>query len=270
MPISLTCPSCERGLKVKDELAGRKIKCPKCSEVIAVPANEAIAAGKPKPKVRPSEDDDDDRPRSKKVERDEGDEEEEEDRPRKKKKKKKKGAGVLRYVIGGVVLAALVVVLVVILMNKNNAEPVVAEKKKEEPVVEQPEEPEDPKPQVQPKPQPKSLAQNIRQAALRPERQNELRQIGLFFKEYVDSRNGKNPATLDEFTNSFRVQFPLFKKLLDEKTYILNLKVNMRAGAPRGIIVYDPLIDGAGHQACGTDLTVFPVPTAELKKLLAQ
>ena len=49
MPISLTCPSCERGLKVKDELAGRKIKCPKCSEVITVPADEEqVAAVKPK------------------------------------------------------------------------------------------------------------------------------------------------------------------------------------------------------------------------------
>src|SRR5437868_6904629 len=36
MAIALTCPSCARELKVKDELAGRKIKCPKCGKVIAV------------------------------------------------------------------------------------------------------------------------------------------------------------------------------------------------------------------------------------------
>ena len=36
MPIALTC-SCGRALRVKDELAGRKIRCPKCSAVVAVP-----------------------------------------------------------------------------------------------------------------------------------------------------------------------------------------------------------------------------------------
>jgi hypothetical protein len=36
MPISLTC-DCGRNLRVKDELAGRKIRCPACAEVLAVP-----------------------------------------------------------------------------------------------------------------------------------------------------------------------------------------------------------------------------------------
>lgn len=267
MPISLSCPSCDRGLKVKDELAGRKIRCPKCSKVITVPADEE----EPVAKSRLSEDEDE-RPRPKQAvrQRDE-DEEEEDERPRKKKKKKKKGPGLVRYVVGGVVLAALLVVLVVVLIVKNRPEPVVAEKKKApEPVAEEPEAPQDPKPQPQAKEQPRSLAQNIRQAALRPERQNELKQIGLFFKEFVDARNGKNPRTVDEFTDSLKVQYPLYVKLLKEKTYILNLKVNMRPGAPTGVIAYDPLIDGAGHQAVRTDLSVSPIPPAELKQLLAQ
>jgi hypothetical protein len=36
MPISLSC-DCGRDLRVKDELAGRKIRCPACSGVLAVP-----------------------------------------------------------------------------------------------------------------------------------------------------------------------------------------------------------------------------------------
>src|SRR5438874_2601141 len=62
MAISLTCPSCERALKVKDELAGRKIKCPACGSVIAVVAKESnsearITAKKPQP-VRASREED--------------------------------------------------------------------------------------------------------------------------------------------------------------------------------------------------------------------
>jgi len=42
MAISLSCPSCRRKLKVKDELAGRRIKCPGCTEVFAVPEPEQL------------------------------------------------------------------------------------------------------------------------------------------------------------------------------------------------------------------------------------
>ena len=36
MTISFTCPDCDRPLKVKDELAGGRIKCPECGETIKV------------------------------------------------------------------------------------------------------------------------------------------------------------------------------------------------------------------------------------------
>lgn len=39
MRIFLTC-SCGHSLNVKDELAGGRIRCPKCGEVVRVPANE--------------------------------------------------------------------------------------------------------------------------------------------------------------------------------------------------------------------------------------
>ncbi len=51
MPLSLTCPKCGGKLKVADTLAGKKIKCPKCSAVFAASAPEesAITAETPPP-----------------------------------------------------------------------------------------------------------------------------------------------------------------------------------------------------------------------------
>jgi predicted Zn finger-like uncharacterized protein len=44
MPLSVPCPSCKSNLFVEDRLAGKKIKCPKCSQVVAVaPAKPAAA-----------------------------------------------------------------------------------------------------------------------------------------------------------------------------------------------------------------------------------
>jgi hypothetical protein len=37
MPIALNCP-CGRALNIKDEFAGRKIRCPACKSILAVPA----------------------------------------------------------------------------------------------------------------------------------------------------------------------------------------------------------------------------------------
>lgn len=39
MPISLSCV-CGRALKVKDELAGKKIRCPACQDILTVPAKK--------------------------------------------------------------------------------------------------------------------------------------------------------------------------------------------------------------------------------------
>ncbi len=44
MPISVPCPSCKASLKVQDNLAGKKIKCPRCSQVVAVPSTKPEAA----------------------------------------------------------------------------------------------------------------------------------------------------------------------------------------------------------------------------------
>jgi predicted Zn finger-like uncharacterized protein len=54
MPIRLTCPSCSTALSVKDEFAGRAVKCPKCNGVIpgSKPADPAPPAPPP-PKAAP-------------------------------------------------------------------------------------------------------------------------------------------------------------------------------------------------------------------------
>ena len=36
MPISLAC-ACGRAMRIKDELAGRRIRCPQCKEILSVP-----------------------------------------------------------------------------------------------------------------------------------------------------------------------------------------------------------------------------------------
>lgn len=51
MAISIQCPDCEKKLKAKDELAGKRVKCPACGQLISVPNDQALAAGKP---ARPS------------------------------------------------------------------------------------------------------------------------------------------------------------------------------------------------------------------------
>ena len=112
MPDStLTCPSCHATLRPKTALApGARIKCPKCTNVFAVPDEEEEVMDpvprRPKPKqaaIQKEPDDDldggeilDDEP--------EDEEEPEEDRPVKRKKKKKpvkKGVPLWVWLVGG-------------------------------------------------------------------------------------------------------------------------------------------------------------------------
>jgi hypothetical protein len=54
MPIPLEC-ACGRSLRVKDELAGRKVKCPQCGGVLAVP-KPAAAEEDDEPRLIPLDD----------------------------------------------------------------------------------------------------------------------------------------------------------------------------------------------------------------------
>jgi hypothetical protein len=43
MPISVTCANCGKALKVKDEWAGKRAKCPQCGETFTVPGGSGVA-----------------------------------------------------------------------------------------------------------------------------------------------------------------------------------------------------------------------------------
>ncbi len=49
MPIVITCESCNSKLKAPDNAAGKKIRCPKCQGVIAVPAASSVQTAPPAP-----------------------------------------------------------------------------------------------------------------------------------------------------------------------------------------------------------------------------
>ncbi len=77
MPIALACP-CGKNLNVKEELSGKRVKCPGCGGVLAVPA----APAEPEPVLEPLDEDD---------EEDAGGPAEPDPRAPVRKKKKKKG-----------------------------------------------------------------------------------------------------------------------------------------------------------------------------------
>ena len=52
MPIAVSCPSCGASFRVKDELAGRRGKCPKCQGVLEIPRPQAAASSKPASSVK--------------------------------------------------------------------------------------------------------------------------------------------------------------------------------------------------------------------------
>ncbi len=60
--ISFSCSACGKKLKVKPELAGKKVKCPHCSQAVSVPASsESLAGALTDPGTRPRPDPGEDR-----------------------------------------------------------------------------------------------------------------------------------------------------------------------------------------------------------------
>lgn len=47
MPIEFRCPDCQKLLRVPDESAGAKAKCPQCGTIADVPSSEPLGAGSP-------------------------------------------------------------------------------------------------------------------------------------------------------------------------------------------------------------------------------
>src|SRR5438128_2293503 len=164
MAIAFACPECEHDLKVKEQLAGRRIRCPECGEVVAVPEGDtAITEG---PSRR-------------------GDQV---DRPRKKKKKKKSSKGLLVGLGVAAVLLAVGAVVLIVVVNQGDGDvnkQAKGDQKKIEPAFAAD------RFQPPPQPPPKQPATGIRRAAERTEVKNALRQLGLAFHTYCDtSRKG--------------------------------------------------------------------------------
>jgi len=129
MPVRVVCSACSTQLNVRDEHAGRAVKCPKCGAVIppaAPPPPVADATGSSAPPPLPTQvahvagstekpiakpprdrndDETDDRPKRKRRRRD--DDDFDDDRPRGRERErpaKKGGAGVLLGVVGLILL----------------------------------------------------------------------------------------------------------------------------------------------------------------------
>ena len=248
MAISFACPSCEHRLKVKDDLAGRKVKCPGCGSGVVVPADEedeetaATAPARPKRQTRAAPDD--------------------EERPRKKKKKKSNKRLVIGLAIGGVVLVA--VVILVIVLNQPNKKP------DNGPVAQQPlpgQEPGQQPPALRPEPHPEQRVAGIANRGEDTAVMNDLRQIGIFYNQYLIT-NPRGPRNTKAFADEIRRDARQIAEALDKQTYVL------LPGARRGanmIVAYDvPGNTANQHIVLMGDGSVQAMPQQELQQYLKQ
>jgi hypothetical protein len=161
------------------------------------------------------------------------------DRPRKKKKKKSNTGLWIGLGIGGGVLLILVVVLIVVMAVSamTNREPDDQAKAKLQAMLAAQKPPPLPPPVPPAKPNFDKVAigekkrpnDSIRARADRPERLNELRQIGLFYAQYKTEFN-KPPQTVQDFTEYIKRDSASIKKAIDDKYYIVLPKVNSNTG----------------------------------------
>lgn len=256
MAIQFDCPECEERIKVKDELAGRKIKCPHCTEPVRVPSEDVDEEERPARKTTTAVTEE--RPRKKaaasKVEDDE-------DRPRKKKKKKQSGntvlivstaIGILILLVGGGVAVAL-------LLPRQPA-----------PVAKAPPPPAAPVGgPIEKKEEPKDLNKvdigkgtryttSLRARAERPERMNELKQIATFYNTFRTDR-GKGPQKAEEFISYIQRDSPPIKKAIEDRYYVVVSNVT------QGIVAYEHDPDIAGrHGAVDGNGAVQDLTTDEL------
>ncbi len=235
MAISLTCPSCERALKVKDELAGRKIKCPACGSVITVIAKEANSDARiTAKKAQPA-----------RVSRDDDDEPEEEERPR--KKRKKKGKSNLGLIIGGGAAAVVVIAVVAFLLMRDTTPKKVVQNKPA-PVEPQPKKVDEPPPKEEPvieKKAPAGAAARIREVT---EVQNVLRQLGVAYRnfEVSENRGPKNQQELSPYyENNGQINEYLKNKWV---TFIYGVRRQAfdEQGASNTILAYETDPDARG------------------------
>ncbi len=190
--------------------------------------------------------------------------------PRNQKKRKKETTNTTWLVIGivaGILLLVGVIVVIVVLVRRPGDDLLA---QGNAPPGQQPGAQAQPAPRdggrFQPIAAPQGVVQNVRAAAMRPERQNELRNIGQFFTIYFNDFN-RNPKTEEEFAKYIERDAPKIAEAIREKHYVLNMKAKI--GGP-GVIAYEQLPDGGRHLAVRTDGSVDLIPPDELQTLLMQ
>jgi hypothetical protein len=246
--ISFSCPSCEHRLKVKDELAGRKVKCPSCGGGVLVPADEKdedeAAAARPGRQAREESD--------------------EEERPRKKKKKKKKGNKglIIGLGIGAVALVAVVVVLVIVLNQPRSQ----SDKGK---VAENPPPKKNPvqQPAPQPQPHPEQRVAGIANRGEDTAVMNDMKNIGIFYNQYLIT-NPRGPKSTKAFADEIRRDAPHIAQALDKQIYVLLPGVRRSANM---IVAYDvPGNTALQHIVLMGDGSVQAMPQQELQQYLKE
>lgn len=138
--------------------------------------------------------------------------------------------------------------------------------KKDEPA-KQPPVAQNPKPNINPNPNPPvvkpkpSLISAVARRIDRPERQNELKQIGTFY-QLIRTERGRPPADLKDFMAYCQRDIPGICKAIEEGYYVV--VPNIKSG--NGVIAYErePDIHDM-HLAILADLSVHTVTTGELK-----
>jgi hypothetical protein len=117
--------------------------------------------------------------------------------------------------------------------------------------------------QKEAKKDPQSLLGRIKAKAVRTGRQNELRQIALYF-----SAAPTPPRTLDQFKNEFKVQANSLYQAITDGYYTINLKA--RQGS-QDIVAYETEGDGSNlHYFARADGSVDAMPGDQLKAALGQ
>lgn len=191
-----------------------------------------------------------------------------------RKKKKKANTGSPWLVVGILAGIAVVVgvVLLIVFMNRDRGGDAQAKGKPPEPappgqpVQGQPVQGANDGGRFKPIPNPQGVVQNVRAAAMRVDRQNEMKSIGQYFHLFVNDFN-RNPRTEQEFAKYLQRDLPKLAEAINEKYYVLNLKAKVGSG---GVIAYEELLDAGSHLAVRTDGSVALIPPDELKKLLTQ
>ncbi|MCS7047403.1 MAG: hypothetical protein NZO58_13680, partial [Gemmataceae bacterium] len=108
------------------------------------------------------------------------------------------------------------------------------------------------------------LSQSIRAAGYRPERQNELRTIAMFFTQFHTEFN-RNPRTEDEFIQYLQREAPKIAEALREKYYVLNLRARLTSDSA---IAYESLTEANCHQTARGDGSVGLVSPEDLQRML--